>query len=68
MKICDICGKTTDRLELGPPEQPRIEMCGNCSHDLLARFGAAEKQLSAMRTKLRLDAIANWQAERKPAG
>ena len=68
MKICDICQRTTDRLELGPPEQPRIEMCGNCSHDLLRRFGVAEKQLAEMKAKLRLEAIAAWQTERKPVG
>jgi len=66
MKICDICQRTTDRLESGPPEQPRSEACGDCYHDLLRRFGVAEKQLNEMRIKLRLEAIAAWQAERKP--
>jgi len=68
MKICDICGKTTDRFESGLAELPRSEVCGDCFHDMLRRFAAAEKQLAEMKHKLRLEAITAWQTERKPVG
>ena len=68
MKICDVCGKTTDRLEPGPPELQRLEVCGECFQDLLRRFAIVEKQLAEMKNTLRLEAIAAWQTARKPAG
>jgi hypothetical protein len=66
MKICDICGQRTDRLEGGPPELPRSELCVECFQDLLRRFVVAEKQLAEVKSHLRLEAIAAWQAARKP--
>jgi hypothetical protein len=66
MKICDICGQRTDRLECGPPELPRCEICVECFQDLLRRFRETEKQLDEVKCRLRLEAIAAWQAARKP--
>ena len=66
MKICDICDQRADRLEGGPPELPRCEICGECLHDLLQRFAVAEKQLAEMKSTLRREAVAAWQAARKP--
>jgi hypothetical protein len=68
MKICDVCRRTTDRLECGPPELLRCEICVECFQDLLRRFAVAEKQLAEVKSHLRLEAIAAWQAARKPAG
>jgi hypothetical protein len=68
MKICDVCHKqTTDRLEAGPTELPQIESCPDCFHDLFKRFSNVEKQLAEMRKQMRLEAVAAWQRERKPA-
>ena len=67
MKICDVCGKTTDRLEAGPSEQPKLEVCGDCFHDLLKRFTAVERHLTDMRKHLRASVVEAWQRERKPA-
>lgn len=66
MKICDVCQRTTDRLEQGPPELQRCEVCGNCFHDMLRRFAVVEKYLAEKRSELRLNSIEAWQRERKP--
>ena len=67
MKICDICGKTTDRLESGPEGVGSLDLCGDCRYDLIKRLSKLDQHLTEMRTQMRADTITEWRTARTPA-
>ncbi|MGA2137521.1 MAG: hypothetical protein ABSH14_01540 [Verrucomicrobiia bacterium] len=68
MKICDICAKTVTRLDPGPPELESVEICEECSRDLLRRFAGGERRLAEMKRQMRDTAITEWKRERGAKG
>jgi ribosome-binding protein aMBF1 (putative translation factor) len=66
MKICDICQHTVTSLSQCPVECANLEMCGDCSANILARFHAVEQRILEVRVQLRIEAVEAWRRERAP--
>src|SRR6185503_9987820 len=66
MKICDVCKHVVDRLQDGPPELPRIEVCGECVADMLRRFALLNQRSEDAKRLMRINELAEWRRDRAP--